>query len=279
VSAFRDKVAIVTGGASGIGKAVGQELARRGAVVVLADVRSAEAEDVARSIVSAGGRARAVTLDVTDAGAVAALVDGVADEHGRLDYMFNNAGIAIGGETRDLSQADWDRTLAVNLHGVVHGLVPAYRRMLAQGHGHIVNTASTAGLVPAPGLAPYAASKFAVVGLSTTVRAEAARYGVKVSAVCPGIIETPLLDHSEIRGMDREQVRTRMRLTPYAVDAAALDILAGVERNLPIIVFPTHARVLWYLNRYSPALLRWFMARELRRFVGDAPPAGRAGAS
>src|SRR5207248_6593438 len=116
------------------------------------------------------------------------------NRHGRLDLMVNNAGIGIGGETRELLLAHWDRIIDVNLRGVVHGVHAAYPVMIEQGSGHIVNTASLAGLLPSPGATPYAMTKHAVVGLSLSLRGEAAAYGVRVTAVCPGVVETPILD-------------------------------------------------------------------------------------
>ena len=129
-----------------------------------------------------------------DAVAVQALVDEVAVRHGRLDFMFNNAGIVIGGRTDEMSREHWDRVIDVNLKGVVNGVVAAYPLMVSQGHGHIVNTASTAGLAPAVLVAAYSASKHAVVGLTGALRPEAARFGVRVSVMCPGAVDTPILD-------------------------------------------------------------------------------------
>ena len=165
MDSFDGKVAIVTGGASGIGEAIGEELARRGARVVLADLDGEKAEQAAQGIAQAGGQARAERVDVSDAAQVQALVDGAFSREGRLDYMFNNAGIALFGEVRDMTLEQWERILQVNLHGVVHGVVAAYPRMVEQGSGHIVNTASMAGIAPTPGVTAYAMTKHGVVGL------------------------------------------------------------------------------------------------------------------
>ncbi len=187
---FRDKVAIVTGGASGIGHMLCQELCRLGALVVVADVDSRGAEEVASAILKAGGRARAAFLDVSRVESVRGLVDEILSEHGRLDYMFNNAGIAIVGELRDMSLEHWQRIIDVNLWGVIYGTTAAYSIMARQGSGHIINTASLAGLIGYPASTAYAATKSAVIGLSTSLRAEAAGLGVKVSVVCPGYVQT-----------------------------------------------------------------------------------------
>ncbi len=149
-SSFAGRIAFITGGAGGIGLALGEELARRGTTVVLADRDLGNATRAATAIRNAGGQARAVELDVTDRAAFDARVAEAVDAHGRLDYLFNNAGIGVTGEVRDLTPEAWDRVIDVNLRGVIHGVQAAYPRMLEQGSGHIANTACIAGLVRFP---------------------------------------------------------------------------------------------------------------------------------
>jgi len=278
MDAFQDKVVIVTGGASGIGRALCVELARRGAQVVAADLNAAGASQVAAAIVASGGKAEARAVDVASWEAVDALVGGVAAAHGRIDYVFNNAGIGVAGEERDVTLADWQRVLAVNLWGVVHGVRAAYPRMLQQGFGHIVNTASLAGLSPAPLQTSYVASKHAVVGLSCALRVEAADRGVRVSVVCPGLIDTPILHTIEVRGMDAERLRGLVTTTAKAMSPAACArvILRGVEKNKPIIVVTRAAYVVWLLTRLSPRAALWvwrtaFLARIQRELAAPAP--------
>ena len=253
---FKDKVAIVTGGASGIGAALAHALAARGARVQLADVHIDAALGVAAKIVASGGKAAAHYLDVTDTEAVQRLVARVAAERGRLDYMFNNAGIAVGGEFRDFPTSDWKRILDINVNGVFAGTAAAYAQMIRQGAGHIVNTASVAGLVPSAGLAAYCASKHAVVGLSTSLRAEAAEYGVRVSAVCPGFIRTPILDSKRLRLPAESASRARIQKIAMAPEECARQALAGVAQNKAIIVITGHAKFMWRLNRYLPAAMQ-----------------------
>ncbi len=190
---FHDKVAVITGGASGICKAIGTALAHRGADVVLADIDDVAAKAAADDIAGTPtGRVSGTGLDVRDAGAFAELVERVVAERGRIDLMFNNAGIGMGGEVAELTLEHWDRVIDIDLRGVVHGVAAAYPVMIRQGRGHIVNTASLAGLIPHPMLVPYATAKHAVVGLSLSLRGEATLYGVRVSVLCPGIIDTPI---------------------------------------------------------------------------------------
>ncbi len=259
IRAFDGAVAFLTGGASGIGRALGEALARRGATVVLADRQLDLAEQVADGIRSAGGQAAAVELDVTDFPAFQRAVQETVTAHGRLDYLFNNAGIGIGGEVRLYSLEDWNAVLDVNLHGVVHGVQSAYPVMIEQGFGHIVNTASMAGLIPSPSVVSYCAAKHAVVGLSTGLRVEAARFGVRVSALCPGVIRTPILEGGKYGKHLRPLALDRMRqqwekLRPMAPEKFAPKVLKGVARNKPIIVVPAWWKVLWWINRLSPVL-------------------------
>ena len=252
---FEGKTAIVTGGASGIGRAVGEELARRGAIVVLADINARLAEETAGSLAGQGYKARAAALDVTDFEAVKRLVDETVSEYGRLDYMFNNAGIAVFGETQDFSYDDWHRVIDVNLYGVVHGIAAAYPIMVKQRSGHIVNTASLAGLVPAAGEISYTASKYAIVGMSDTLRAEGKKYGVKSSVICPGFIRTPIYESCKMVDLDREKI---IKQAPKGMDPAkcARIILRGIERDKTFIVVTFPAKILWYLQRISPGLAR-----------------------
>ncbi len=260
---FEGAVAIVTGAASGIGRALSEELARRGATVVLADVQADEVEAAAAALGASERSASASTLDVTDFEGVQRLVQGVAEAHGRLDFVFNNAGIGVGGEIRDHTIAAWNRIIDVNLRGVVHGVQAAYPLMLRQGFGHIVNTASMAGLMPSPLSASYSATKHAVVGLSKALRPEAAGLGVRVSVLCPGVIRTPLLSGGRygifVGGLPEKEQREAAlryfeRFRPMDVRRFAVEVVDQVARNRAIIVVPAWWKLLWWLDRLSPAL-------------------------
>ena len=215
------------------------------------------ARAVAESIRFAGGRAHAHTIDVTDAAAVEAMVASVKDEHGRIDFMFNNAGISMAGEMRFLGLSDWNRIIDINLRGVVHGVTAVYPIMLAQRSGHIVNTASINGLVPLPLAGPYNATKHAVVGLSSALRAEAAGLGVRVSTVCPGFIDTPMKDNMKYVEMDKVAGQRALPFRLHPPEECALAIANGVARNEAIIVVTPQAKLLWYFHRFFPGLFSW----------------------
>ncbi|MFO1401412.1 MAG: SDR family oxidoreductase [Steroidobacteraceae bacterium] len=259
---FAGASAIVTGGASGMGAAPCRELGRRGARVTVADRDLDGAQRVAAEISAARGAARAAGVDVAQAAQVQALVDAAVAEHGRLDYLFNNAGIGFAGDVRDTSLEQWRQVVEVNLMGVVHGVVAAYPLMARQGWGHIVNTASGAGIAPFAPLTPYCAAKFGVVGLSTALRQEAAPLGVRVSVVCPGSVATGIFGTAIMANLPRERFFAAMSFRQISADEAARSILSGVERNRSYIVFPAEVRRLWWLYRLSPSLVEWIAARQ-----------------
>ena len=268
---FQNAVVIVTGGGMGLGEALCAELGLRGATVVVADIDCDAAREVAGRLQNCGAPARAVRVDVANQADVEQLIEGTVAEYGRVDYLINNAGIAIGGDSRDLSMQQWRRVLDVDLLGVVYGTVCAYHVMARQGHGHIVNISSLSGLVPQPGNIPYCISKHGIVGLSLSLRAEGADLGVKVSAACPGDMKTKIYDNMVVVNMPRERVAELSRRTHYLMPqmsarAAARAILHGVSRNRPLIVFPTAVQIIWHLYRWFPSLFYRINIHRMRLF-------------
>jgi NAD(P)-dependent dehydrogenase (short-subunit alcohol dehydrogenase family) len=253
---FKDKVAFVTGGASGIGRALCQELARRGATVIVTDINEQGAKDVALSIAEKKGKAEAFRLDVTRHDDIQQLVDFTTSKYKRLDYMFNNAGIAVLGEARDAQMEHWRRIIEVNQMGVIYGTMIAYKYMIDQGSGHIINTSSYSGLFGYPLCVPYATTKHAVVGLSTSLRFEAAGLGVKVTVLCPGPVQTNIAS-SATKLVDVSKENFFLKIFTMGMDTvkAAKVILRGVSKNKAIIIFPFHARVTWWLYRIYPGIL------------------------
>ena len=257
---FDGATAIVTGGASGIGRALAEELAKRGCEVVLADLQIELAEEVASEIRASGGKAKAVKIDVTDFPAMEQLVQETVKRTGRLDYIFNNAGIVIGGYVNHYGIEDWNQIVDVNLRGVINGIQAAYKIMMEQGFGHIVNTASMAGLMPGPGNVAYTTTKHAVVGLSKSLRAEAAQMGVRVSVLCPGVVRTPILEGGGKYGkmlidIPPEQLRRMWeKLKPMSPNIFAKKVLNSVAKNKAIIIVPSWWKVFWWINRLSPSL-------------------------
>ena len=204
---------------------------------------------------------------------------------GHIDLLFNNAGISMGGPTHELTGAHWDRIIDTNLRGVVNGVLAAYPTMIEQGHGHIINTASGAGLAAPPFVTAYATTKHAVVGLSTGLRPEAARHGVAVTVLCPGAVDTPILDRAPTadlpptasRPVTARQYLAVVGQRPINADDYARHALDAVRRNKAIVVVPRRAAALWYLHRLSPTLtdrLATTLARRVEQQLIRPAPSG-----
>ena len=188
------RVVIVTGSGRGIGRSIAEGLAQAGARVVIADIAADTAESTAAEIREAGAQAIGLAVDVTDRASTRALIARTVAEHGRLDAMFNNAGIAQVKPFNDITEEDWHRVMDVNALGVLIGIQEAARQFIAQGGGgKIVNTASIAGLIGSPHIAVYSASKHAVIGLTKSVAMECSTTRVRVNCVCPGLIQSRML--------------------------------------------------------------------------------------
>jgi NAD(P)-dependent dehydrogenase (short-subunit alcohol dehydrogenase family) len=279
---MRNQTAFVTGAASGIGRALAEELSRRGARVALADRDIALAEEVAAAIRAGGGDAFAAELDVRDAARFREVAAQTRARYGAIDYLFNHAGIGVGGEAAEYDDAAWRDVLDVNLYGVIHGIAAVYPAMVARGSGQVVNTASMAGLLPGPGMASYSASKHAVVGLSKALRVEAARHGVRVNVLCPGAVRTPILTHGKYgRPGPRAVSEAAMRklweeLRPMDAADFARAALDAIARDEPVIILPRWWRALWLLERGSPALSAALSRRFYRRALAVGAAAGAA---
>lgn len=250
---FTDKVCVVTGGASGIGEAMVRALSKEGARLVIADLNEMAATRVADSLRSRGHDVVVKRVDVTQRVQVDALLDDVAHQFGRIDLMVNNAGIVVISEMEDTLDEDWDRLVDVNIKGVAYGLRAAFRLMKTQGFGQILNTASSSGLGPTPMFTAYSATKHAVVGLSTASRIEGAAYGIKISALCPGVVNTPVIKSNVSRGVDRSQVEkgTPTMMSPAACAKAALN---GLKKNKAIIPVGIDSYLPYLAYRLAPGL-------------------------
>ena len=273
---FTGKVVVITGGASGLGRGLGEALARSGAKLVVGDIDVAAAGALCDQLSQAGGSATAFAVDVTDAASVERLVAQAVALHGRLDYMINNAGIAAGGEFQDVSAATIRRVVEIDLLGAAYGTLAAYRQMVHQRGGHIVNIASMLALFPNPLSAAYVAAKHGLGGLTQSVSAEGAAYGVSLTLVCPGYIATNLFRAGTFEGCLRsDNVVERIPFRLMDVDTAVARILDAVLARRAIAVFPFYARVLWWIHRLSPrlmaGLLRLMMRDQRRRFGTGGP--------
>jgi NAD(P)-dependent dehydrogenase (short-subunit alcohol dehydrogenase family) len=247
------KVAVITGGASGIGRATALAMARRGAHVVVADVNEARLAETAAEVERFGRRSLAVRCDVSSDGDVEALAGKALDSMGRVDLVFNNAGVICRGALEELAIDDWRWQFEINVLGVVRGIKAFLPHMLARGSGYIVNTASVAGLFALTGEgAPYIASKFAVVGLTEALALYVRPRGIGVSVLCPGSVDTNLGETARVIGMTPERelsetaqsstVQGNKLMTP---DEVGEIVCAGVEADrFFILPEATHAETL-----------------------------------
>ncbi len=266
---FKDNVIIITGGASGIGCALSKELGIRGAKIIICDINKAGAETVASSINDDGGDAEAVMLDVSKEDDFKQLIERVYLEKKRLDMIFNCAGIALIGEICDMEMNHWHTTLDVNLYGTLHGTMHAYKIMLKQGFGHIINFGSTAGFAQFPVEAPFCVSKSAVIALSKALWLEAAEYGVRVSVVCPFAVNTEIFQTFSILNAKREDFQALVKYPLADVTKTALQILKGVSKNKALIVIPpVFGGFVLSIHKYFPFIWNQMIKKALKQFRG-----------
>jgi NAD(P)-dependent dehydrogenase (short-subunit alcohol dehydrogenase family) len=249
------KIALVTGAGSGIGKATAQQLAKHGARVVVVDLDEKRVADMARELGDACAFSRAV--DVSKRDAMRSLADDVHAKLGALDVLVNNAGVGHSGGILDTTLEDWDWVVNVNLWGVIHGCHFFAPKMVDSGRGgHIANVASGFGLLAAPGVAPYCTTKFAVVGLSESLRGELQPHNIGVSAICPGLINTDIINRGRFAD---EKLRGTMAKTFHdkgrSPDEVARAILHAIRGNVAVVPVGAEAWVGWFGKRLAPGLV------------------------
>lgn len=229
---WKGKVAVVTGGASGIGRACAMAFARRGCDVVVADVNAQRMASTVTEIESLGRRALAIRTDVSKDSDVEALAGDAVAEMGHVDLVMNNAGVVLGGPIEKISMSDWEWILGINLFGVIRGCRAFLPHLLERGSGHIVNTASFAGLMAHnPLTIPYDTSKFGVMGLSQGLALSLRPRGIGVSVLCPGYIQTNLGENRRMVGMEPEAGATRVADRVTTVEDLAARVVEAVEGN------------------------------------------------
>jgi NAD(P)-dependent dehydrogenase (short-subunit alcohol dehydrogenase family) len=252
--AFAGKSVLVTGAASGIGEQIAIQTAAAGATVHASDVVDFDAQ---------AGVAKAVKLDVSDRAQMQAAIDDLVEAHGCIDYIFNNAGVAIFGEFENVTLDDWDKIIDVNLKGVAYGSKIAYDQMVKQGSGHIISTASVAGLIPVPLQAHYVATKHAIVGMHKTLELEAPSKGVRTTVFCPAFIDTGMIENNTFRGsLEGADGRKLMPIPPLPADKAVQRLLKGVAGGKTIVITPFYGRAGWWLERVNLPL-----SQQLHRFT------------
>ena len=264
IRTYADAIVIITGGASGLGKHIGLELAKRGANVILLDRQIEEAKRVCTQIDQAGGRGWAYEIDVREPLAIRDIFRKIYEEHGRIDYVFNNAGIMYAGELTKMTPSQWQNIVDINVNGVVYGCHEAAVIMKEQGFGHIVNTASMAGLIVTPFIAAYGMTKYAVVGLSLAMNAELKAYNICVTAMCPGFINTPILQGGRYGAFVSKPNEAELKklwenkLAVFDVESFAKAAVKQIPKRKGIVILPKRWTLLWCFHRWFPSLSLFF---------------------
>lgn len=261
--------AVVTGAGSGLGRALALELATRGASLIVSDINSSAAEQTAELVRQRGATVEAVQCDVTDRNAVFALVDETEKRLGGIDFIANNAGVAVGGSFDEISIEDWRWAVDINLWGVIYGCQAAVPKMKAQGRGYILNVASAAGLLAPPAMSAYNVTKAGVVSLSETLFAEYKSKGIRVAVLCPTFFRTNIVESGRGATTDKDDAQIirwmeRSKVQAPDVAKAAVDSV----RDGKLYVQPMRdGRMAWRLKRTSPQRFYDSLSKAHQKFV------------
>lgn len=269
---LKNQVCVVTGAGSGIGRATALALARSGAQVVLADIQLDPIEHLATEIRATGNTCWTYSLDVAQSQQVADLATFVESQCGPTTVLFNNAGVAMAGEVIDTSLDDFAWILGINFWGPLHGIRAFLPGMIQRKKGHIVTTASFMGLCPTPGTAAYSATKAAVIALSEALRHEVHPHHVGVSVICPGIINTRVVEtaryHEVPTGVSKESAVDFYRRRGWPPERVAHAVLRAIRKNQAIVPVGPEAWIPWYLKRYAPSVSEWLTRLAWSRIRG-----------
>jgi NAD(P)-dependent dehydrogenase (short-subunit alcohol dehydrogenase family) len=255
---FGQKLALVTGAGSGIGRATALRFAELGANLILSDINKASLAETAELARAKGVQVDTEQADVSDWDDMRRFADKVHKRHGALDILVNNAGVATSGEFLTTPVEDWHWVLGINLMGVVHGCKAFGTRMADARRGHIVNIASAAGYYAAPAMSAYSASKHAVMGLSESLRIELAEFGIGVSAICPGVINTNIVRDMRTHGStekSQDKLVALYRRRNYGPEHVAEAVVSAVEHNRAVVPVSPEAWALYAAKRFTPGIM------------------------
>lgn len=249
------KIVLVTGAASGIGRAFALACARRGAKMVITDINEKGLAETAGEIEKRGGTVLlSRALNAADFDAVTALAEAVHADFGPLDVLANVAGVALFAQIEDMAHKDWKRVIDVNLWGVVHFIEAFAPVMIRAKKGHITNVSSLAGLNGLPWHGVYSATKFAVNGLSEVLRVDLAKHGIGVTLVCPGAVNTGLVDTVEIfaPGIDSGRLKSHFRKIALSPEKVAAQMISAMEKRRFLVMTSIDVKIAWFFKRHFP---------------------------
>ena len=258
---FNNKVALITGAGSGIGRATAIELAKQGAQLWLTDIDEAGLNETAQSVRSHGAICHTLIANVASITDMRKVAKAVHAEHPALDILINNAGVGVAGRFVDTTLKTWNRVLDVNVKGVVHGCHVFVPNMMKRGSGHIVNVASAAAFIAPKEMPIYTTSKFAVLGFSESLRSDLHEFGIGVSAVCPGIINTNIVSKTLFEGAPGENDAVKNKIDQfyqkrnYTPEKVALGILSAIEKNVAVQPISPESWAMYFAKRLVPGVV------------------------
>jgi 3-oxoacyl-[acyl-carrier protein] reductase len=261
---IRGKKAFVSGAASGIGRALALALAREGAELFLVDVDADQLAATAAQARQHGVEVVTRMCNLCEPNEISAAVNAVLQAWGRIDILVNNAGVAYYGPTHNMTAAQWDRVLAVNLLAPIRLIREFLPTLASQDEAHVVNMCSVFGLVTQRKVTAYQTTKFGMVGLSLALRAEYARGGIGVTALCPGLVRTTMLESAE-RGRPDKRLPLPPAFLMTSPEHVAERALAAIRRNKGLVVVSPFARLMWWTMRLAPGLIDWLSREGWRR--------------
>ncbi|MFT6050930.1 MAG: NAD(P)-dependent dehydrogenase (short-subunit alcohol dehydrogenase family) [Halioglobus sp.] len=259
---FNNKVILITGAGSGIGRETALQFSELGGKIAVVDVNDQSASETVSMIETKGGRAKAFHCDVASQDDIEQLADAVEDSLGPVDVLMNNAGIGAAGLLVDVKMDTWEKVMGVNVMGVINGCHVFVPRMIARGEGgHIINTSSAAAFIAAKEMIAYATSKFAVFGFSESLRAQMAEHSIGVSTICPGLINTAIVEHTLYEGEKleagaKEKAMALYERRNYPPSKVAKAIIKATKKNKAVVPVSPEAHVMYWFKRFLPALVR-----------------------